>query len=273
MLFGFNSLNQDMYKGLDYAIANGLDHFEIDLMNEQSLVAGLNPDHIEDLRQQAVKANIRLSLHAPFNINLAEGAPFIREGCLQYFKQCLHLTHLLGATHLTVHGGFFIGLPGWRHGRTRALHDMSDNLAELLKLSEKLDVMLAIENMNRLEQGELSYLGDNLADLELIFGRMNSPKLGLCLDIGHAHTCEGPIAYLDAFGSRIISIHYHDNDGCEDGHLDIGKGSVDWVKIARTLRELAYNGPFISETLSDPPAESMRKFLAFSMNIEQTSTR
>ena len=48
MLFGFNSLNQDMDKGLDYAIANGLDHFEIDLMNEQSLVAGLNPDHIED---------------------------------------------------------------------------------------------------------------------------------------------------------------------------------------------------------------------------------
>ena len=79
MLFGFNSLNQDMDKGLDYAIANGLDHFEIDLMNEQSLVASLNPDHIGDLCQRAVEGNIRLSLHAPFNINLAEGAPFIWE--------------------------------------------------------------------------------------------------------------------------------------------------------------------------------------------------
>lgn len=264
MLFGFNSLNQDMDKGLNYAGANGLGHFEIDLMNEQSLVASLNPDHIEDLRRRAVKANIRLSLHAPFNINLAEGAPFIREGCLQYFKQCLHLTHLLEATHLTVHCGFFLGLPGWRHGKARALDDMSDNLFELLKLCEKLDVMLAIENLNHIEQGEFFYLGDNLADLELIFERANSPKLALCLDIGHAHICEGPGAYLDAFGSRIISIHYHDNDGWEDGHLDIARGSVNWSEIAGTLRAMAYKGPFISETLSDPPVESRRKFLAFS---------
>jgi sugar phosphate isomerase/epimerase len=263
MIFGSSSLNLDTDKGLDYSIENGLGHFEIDLMSETVLVASLDSGRIEDLRQRAFKGNVRLSLHAPFNINLAEGAPFIRDGCLQYFKQCLHLAHLVEATHLTVHCGFCLGLPSWHHVRTRALDDMSDNISELLNLCEKLDVMLAIENLNRIEQGEFFYLGDNLNDLELIFQRAHSPHIGLCLDIGHAHTSEGPQAYLDTFGSRIISIHYHDNDGNMDGHLDIGKGSVDWPMVARSLKAMAYSGPFISETLHDPPIESMRKFLTF----------
>ena len=124
MLFGFNSLNQDIDKGLDYAIAKGLGHFEIDLMNEQSLVTNLNPDHIENLRQQAVKANIRLSLHAPFNINLAESTPFIWEGCLHYLKQCIHLAHRFQATHLTVHGGFCLGISDLHQVRVRALDSL-----------------------------------------------------------------------------------------------------------------------------------------------------
>jgi sugar phosphate isomerase/epimerase len=174
------------------------------------------------------------------------------------------LTHRLQATHLTVHGGFCLGLPGWEPVRTRALDILTDNLAELLKLCEELDVMLALENLNRIEQGELFYLGDNTADLNLIFERAHSPKLGLCLDLGHAHICEGHQAYLDRFGSRIISIHYHDNNGTEDTHLNIGQGTVDWPAVAKSLKAMAYKGPFISETLYDSPVESMHKFMACS---------
>ena len=264
VIFGFNTIDQNVDEGLDYAIASGMRHLEMDLMNEKKLVATLDPARIETLRQRALQGNVRLSLHAPFDINLAEGVPFIREGCLHYFKQCLHLTHRLQATHLTVHGGFCLGLPGWEHLRTRALDILTDNLAELLKLCEELDVKLALENLNRIEQGELFYLGDNTADLNLIFERAHSPKLGLCLDLGHAHICEGHQAYLDRFGSRIISIHYHDNNGTEDTHLNIGQGTVDWPAVAKSLKAMAYKGPFISETLYDSPVESMHKFMACS---------
>jgi sugar phosphate isomerase/epimerase len=268
MIFGFNTIGRNAVEGLDYAIANGMGHLEIDLANESALVTTLDPVRIETLRQKAAQGNVRLSLHAPFDINLAESAPFIRRGCLHYFKQCIHLAHRLRATHLTVHGGFCLGISDLHQVRTRALDALAANLAELLKLCEKLDVMLALENLNRIGKGEFFYLGDNTADLELIFNRVPSPKLALCLDIGHAHTCEGVQAYLDRFGPRIISIHYHDNDGTEDMHLDIGRGSVDWPAVAASLTAISYAGPFISETLCDAPMASMEKFMACGVHLK-----
>jgi hypothetical protein len=51
------------------------------------------------------------------------------------------------------------------------------------------------------EYSELFYLGDTLAELEFLFSELESPYMNLCLDVGHANTNEGPLAYIQKFGN------------------------------------------------------------------------
>ena len=55
MIFGFNTIGQNADEGLDYAIANGMGHLEIDLADENALVTTLYPARIESLRQKAIQ--------------------------------------------------------------------------------------------------------------------------------------------------------------------------------------------------------------------------
>ena len=79
---------------------------------------------------------------------------------------------------------------------------------------------------------------NNLKDFEFLFSELESPYLNLCLDIGHANTSEGPLAYIQKFGKKIISIHFHDNNGKNDDHLDVGEGTVPWKKVAEASKGL-----------------------------------
>ncbi|MBN1341243.1 MAG: sugar phosphate isomerase/epimerase [Phycisphaerae bacterium] len=59
---------------------------------------------------------------------------------------------------------------------------------------------------------------------------VNSPSLGLCMDIGHQHM----FSELDApewvrwMGMRLSHVHLHDNDRTGDHHWPIGRGTIDF---------------------------------------------
>lgn len=60
--------------------------------------------------------------------------------------------------------------------------------------------------------------------------RVDSPQLGVCLDVGHVNVFSS-CAYKDwfaALGGRIGYMHVHDNHGERDEHLVPGEGNIDW---------------------------------------------
>lgn len=71
----------------------------------------------------------------------------------------------------------------------------------------------------------------------LTIGHLNN--IGVCLDLGHAHITVGTAEAITAFGSRIGSVHVHDNHGFKDEHLWPGDGSIDWPATAAALKALA----------------------------------
>ncbi len=67
------------------------------------------------------------------------------------------------------------------------------------------------------------------------------PDTLFCLDTGHAHCFArfSAVEFLNAFGSKVRHMHLHDNNGDEDSHLPIGRGSIDFASL---MQHPAVNG-------------------------------
>lgn len=60
--------------------------------------------------------------------------------------------------------------------------------------------------------------------------QVNSPFLGLCLDIGHQHVFSelSALEWVRRMGDKLLHVHLHDNDGTGDNHWSIGQGTIDF---------------------------------------------
>jgi sugar phosphate isomerase/epimerase len=91
-----------------------------------------------------------------------------------------------------------------------------------------------------------------------------------CLDLGHANVTVGVAEAITALGSRIESVHVHDNHGTKDEHLWPGDGTIDWPATAEALCKLATPPATVLElsqnlpdALADLPARIEKAFALF----------
>ncbi len=82
--------------------------------------------------------------------------------------------------------------------------------------------------------------------LELI-DRYPADRVGLCLDLAHAHIQGSALNAIRAAGGRLMHVHASDNGGVRDDHLVPGKGSISWVPVVAALREIGFEGMFTLE--------------------------
>ena len=116
--------------------------------------------------------------------------------------------------------------------------------AFLSSLNELLDavpagVRCAVEN-TPVDSGETSIVRD-------IVDRYPADRVGVCLDLGHAHIQENTLSAVRTAGPRLIHVHASDNRGEKDEHLVPGKGAIPWTGVTAALREAAFDGPFTVE--------------------------
>jgi sugar phosphate isomerase/epimerase len=258
---GFVVSDQPIEHYLQFAKNNGLVHLEIDLHKEHSLLASFTEKRINSLKAEALKNGLRLSIHPPYTINLAEKTKNIVDQEIVYMKACIELASRLGAEFVTTYLGSIKAQKNMAAARKQAMTRAVKNLQLVIDACEKSKVKLALENAEHLEKdSDLFYVGDCVKDFEMVFKKIDSPWLKLCLDLGHAHVNEGIMKYIDKFSDKIVNVHYHDNDGKTDDHLNIGEGNINWKQVIKAFAKIKYSGPFLSET-KDSPAQSKRKLL------------
>jgi sugar phosphate isomerase/epimerase len=116
--------------------------------------------------------------------------------------------------------------------------------AFLSSMNELLDtvpasIRFAVEN-TPIDSGQVGVILD-------IVGLYPAARVGICLDLGHAHIVEDAISAVHAASPRLIHVHASDNHGKDDDHLVPGKGSISWGKVMKALRETGFEGPFTLE--------------------------
>jgi sugar phosphate isomerase/epimerase len=72
-----------------------------------------------------------------------------------------------------------------------------------------------------------------------IFTLGHLTRIGVCLDTGHAHITVGVSEAIQTLGSRIGSVHTHDNHAVRDEHLWPGDGNIDWPETMKALKALS----------------------------------
>lgn len=122
-------------------------------------------------------------------------------------------------------------------------------IEELLPAAAEANVIIAIENTNHAwpetwQSGDGSFTvtddaswrhDDPALDLQVV-EHFNSPWVGICYDIGHAHLLGKALETLEVFLPHIALYHIHDNGGdWHDSHLQPGYGSTPWFEVFRKM--------------------------------------
>ncbi|MDC7126124.1 MAG: sugar phosphate isomerase/epimerase [Spirochaetales bacterium] len=182
-------------------------------------------------------------LHAPHGIirDWCSGSEFLRKSGESLLLNRIEMTHELGGRAIVLHTNI-----ARLSGRTkrRNLRGIK-TLENLEQRCQKLGIKIALENHFK-NNGESSFY-----DLETIFSHFSSDYIGLCWDSGHSNIVTGGIDKIQNFTDRLYVLHLNGNNSMRDEHLPIGRGSVDWDKVARIIAESPYDGVLTQEVSMD----------------------
>jgi len=119
---------------------------------------------------------------------------------------------------------------------SRKDHDVSVVIAcvkriiELLPADNEIKIGLEPHYGNVIEQFE---------DYDRIFGEIDHPCVGICVDTGHFHSAKvDTIGLIKEYSDKIFDVHLKDHIGVQS--VAIGHGEVDLPAIFGTLRDIGY---------------------------------
>ena len=193
----------------------------------------------------ALAGNPRRILHGPFN-ELFPCAidPEARDLAARRYRQAIGLARNYGADKVVIHAGFnpWLYYPVWFREQSAVFWREF--------LAEEPGVEIVLENV--LEQ-EPEWMTE-------ILRAVDSPRLRLCLDVGHvnAYSPVDAAEWLRRCAPWISHFHLHNNNGTRDAHDPLFRGSIPMEELLTLAGELCPEATF---TLELPEAENSAREL------------
>jgi sugar phosphate isomerase/epimerase len=205
----------------------------------------LDDKRVEALNYMAGTLNIEFALHAPFaDINIATLDYKLRRFVIRRLERSIQHAHQLDCPLWVFHPGspsaissFYPGLD-WRINL--------EAVKTLLELGRKHNVKIAIENTPE----PFPSLMKSTNDFSRFYEELGE-DIGLALDIGHANLNGQTKEFMSRFRDKIVHIHVSDNDGKQDLHLGVGKGTVDWQEFVQAVKRMQFHGVVMIESVQD----------------------
>jgi sugar phosphate isomerase/epimerase len=196
------------------------------------------------------------SVHLPYGrtLDLSQPDDAGRAGALAATERNLRLAAALGAPLVVVHPS---AEPVPDEERAARLDHARRSLASLAGVAAGHGVRVAVECLPR------TCLGNTAAELRSLVDGLDTPTVGVCLDVNHLNLREPDLgAAVAVLAPRLLTLHCSDNDGVDERHWLPGHegGVVDWAAFLGALRDNGYRGPFLYEVRAPDPAppESLR---------------
>lgn len=118
-----------------------------------------------------------------------------------------------------------------------------DNISCLIKLAQKYDVNMLIENIAFIKDTIPLYGNEEYKEL---FN--NLPEAESIIDIGHANVNNTDLAdLLNHIGPKVKAYHLHNNDGIHDSHDRVRDGNFDMGKFADIYRKFTPGADLVLE--------------------------
>jgi sugar phosphate isomerase/epimerase len=193
------------------------------------------------------RSDAQWSRHVAPNLNLIDPEKSRRIDAMDEVKRAIEAAEHIPIQSIVLHLGQKD--ESWN---TRALENSLTAIEHLKAFAHPLGVRILIENL----QNEITSPEHILEILNV--GHFD--RVGVCLDIGHAHLSRpssdshpnsGIDEAFELLKPRIAELHLHDNQGAKDDHLWPGSGTIDWNNIAKHVGTLPPDIPGILEIAHD----------------------
>jgi sugar phosphate isomerase/epimerase len=183
------------------------------------------------------KAGLTITLHGPF-MGLAPGSsdPDLRKATRNCFEQMLKAVPVFKPKTVVCHAAYEQNISGC--------------LREVW-IEKSVEIWSWLGARIRDEGGILvleNVYEQHPDDIRVLFERLENETVGFCLDVGHqAAFGKVPFAtWLKSLEPYLCQLHLHDNNGKEDEHLALGRGTIDFQPVFEYLKTLKKELPVIT---------------------------
>ncbi len=198
--------------------------------NDHPLASGNYLKFARELRKIGEASGIHCNQsHAPF----PSYAPCVRN----YLKRAIECTAEAGGNICVIHP--------MNNG---TVQESTEMYLELLPFAKGYGVKIATENMWNWdeEKGHSCFAACSTPEsFNAHLDAVNDDFFVACLDIGHAEmkgSDTNASEMIRALGSRLKALHIHDNDKLHDSHQIPFSMDIDFLEVAKALKEINYDG-------------------------------
>lgn len=236
-------------KGIQYAHSLGIKGLEMEWV--QSVPK--NPEHMEKIRALCEELGFRLTVHAPYFVNLNSNEKEKIDASKKRIIDALSMAQLAGAASVCVHAAFYNGR------EHEALDNVRRATEDILKKKAKLfpDVNLAYETMGKHSQ---------FGTLDEVLAVSKEFDLYPCVDVAHMHArANGKInstkewndlldQYEKALGKKSLQkMHMHVSgiaygEKGEKHHLTLEECDMKWKDFLKVLKKRKVGGFLVCES-------------------------
>ena len=166
-----------------------------------------------------------------FEPSLISPNPKYRADRTRMILKTLQFAKDLGARNISITSGRLLGgMPP-----IPAAKQFAESMKPILEVAEKLAIDIGIE----CEPG--LYL-EYVAELHDWIGKLNSPRFGANLDIGHSEVIGESIPeVVSMLAGRIWNLHVEDIPNRKHYHMIPGEGTLDWKSLKQALVGINYD--------------------------------
>jgi len=193
-----DSKRKNTVEGIKEVKRLGLNAMEIEFVRS----IYLNESQAKEVGKVANELDVKLSIHAPYFINLLSEKDDVVKTSKQRILQCLKLAEIMNANYVVVHAAYYGKL-----SKQEALEKMEEITKELLEKMKELKIKnssLLYETMAKESQ---------FADLDTLLelrDRIKNKQFGICIDFGHIYAYnDGKIDYDEIFDKTKDFDYYH----------------------------------------------------------------
>lgn len=223
----------------------------------------------QPLKEACQRHGVRvIMMHAPFP-GWIDGKPEVNRKMLTVFEKCMALCQYLDCPDVIIHPVTIIDQ------KEREFQTSLEMYRALIPAAKHYGVRICVENMAGRKQGVMAPTGCYEAEeacrcIDLLNEEAGEELFGFCFDVGHANLYNmDPGAFIRTVGSRLKTLHLHDNDGvkdwhtipynhyvrdwsrCDDPQANYGVSpKISWDSMLAALRDVGYRGVLNFETFS-----------------------
>ncbi len=195
-----------------------------------------------------------------FEPSLISPNPKHRRDRTRLIFKTLDFAKAIGAENISITSGRCLGgMPP-----EKAAKQFAESIRPILDRADSRGVNLGIEC-------EPGLFLEYVAELRQWIDRLNHPRFGANLDIGHSQVIGEDLGTaIRTLGDRIWNMHVEDIPGRKHYHMIPGHGSLDWKAVGMALRKIGYRR-FVTVELythtADPQAAAEESFRFLSSHV------